>query len=127
MAGLLEWRDDPGATAEGRNVVVAVDADDVVVGAAARTSIVADAGRVWPEHRHLVVTAVRRDRQRSGIAQLLVESLVADVATRGARTIEWLAHPANEASLSFSRRLFPEADETSPPDDAPYVRFVIGL
>ena len=35
--------------------------------------------------------------------------------------------PRNAASLAFSRSVFPDADELSPPEDDPYVRFVLGL
>jgi hypothetical protein len=41
--------------------------------------------------------------------------------------VSWLIHPANAASLAFSRSVFPDADESSPPEDDPYVRCVLGL
>ncbi len=33
----------------------------------------------------------------------------------------------NAASIALSRSVFPEADETNPPDDAPYVSFALTL
>jgi hypothetical protein len=35
--------------------------------------------------------------------------------------------PGNAASIAFSRAVIPEADETNPPDDAPYVSFALSL
>ena len=126
VVGLLAWRDDDPAPEEGREVIVADD-DGEVVAVAAHTAVVTDEGRTWQLNRYLIVVAVRADRQRSGIAQALVESLLVDLADRGVRTVEWLVHPANGPSIGFSRSLFPEADETSPPEDKPYLRFVVRL
>jgi hypothetical protein len=36
-------------------------------------------------------------------------------------------HPRNHASILFSREVFPEAAETSPPEDKPYVVFTLSL
>ena len=43
------------------------------------------------------------------------------------RTVSWLVHPANLGSAAFSRTSFPEADETYPAEDRPYVRFTLLL
>lgn len=59
--------------------------------------------------------------------RLLVESLLSDLAQRGIRTVEWLIHPGNTVSFAFSRAVFPDNEETYPPEDKPYARFVIGL
>lgn len=53
--------------------------------------------------------------------------VLADLQDAGIETVEWLVHPANAASIAFSRNVFPEADETQPPDDQPYVCFIVGL
>ena len=45
----------------------------------------------------------------------------------GVRTVSWLVHPHNHASMSFSRTVFPEANETYPPEDKPYVSFLLRL
>lgn len=45
----------------------------------------------------------------------------------GVQSVSWLIHPANAASVAFRRSVFPDADESSPPEDDPYVRFVLGL
>lgn len=71
--------------------------------------------------------AVRHDRQRTGLARLLVEAVIAEMQFDGVQSVSWLIHPANTASLAFSRSVFPDADESSPPEDDPYVRFVLGL
>jgi hypothetical protein len=47
--------------------------------------------------------------------------------SHGARSVTWLVHPRNQASMLFSREGFPEADETSPPEDKPYVAFTLTL
>lgn len=126
VAGLLDWRDDPDATDEGREIIVTED-DGEVVAVAAHSAFVADNGRVWPTHRYLTVVAVRVDKQRSGVAKRLVESLFAGMAEQGAVAVEWLVHPSNVASTWFSRTVFPQADELSRPEEKPYVLFVLEL
>lgn len=74
-----------------------------------------------------MVVAVRQDRQRTGLARLLAEAVIAEMQSDGVQSVGWLIHPANAASLAFSQSVFPEADESSPPEDDPYVRFVLGL
>jgi hypothetical protein len=38
-----------------------------------------------------------------------------------------VVHPTNRASIEFSSRTFPMADETSPADSKPYLRFLLRL
>lgn len=83
--------------------------------------------RIFVEHRYLMVTAVWPGHERSGLARLLVTSVVADLQRTGARSVTWLVHPRNQPSIAFSRQVFPEADETYPPEDAPYVAFTLTL
>ena len=74
-----------------------------------------------------MVTAIRADRHRQGLARLLAESAVGDMQSSGARSATWLVHPGNHPWIFFSRNVFPEADETSPPEDRPYVAFTLTL
>jgi GNAT superfamily N-acetyltransferase len=126
VGGLLGWRSDPDAADEDRQVVV-MERDGELVAVAAHVRLVRTDGRSMPAHRYLMVTAVRADRQRTGLAQHLVESVLADLRSQGVESVEWLVHPRNAASIAFSRAVFPEADETNPPDDAPYVSFALSL
>jgi GNAT superfamily N-acetyltransferase len=72
-------------------------------------------------------STVRADQRRRGIAKLLLESIVNELQQSGARSVDWLVHPANNPSIQFSRNTFPTADETCPPEDQPYVRFSVSL
>ncbi|MBX3314595.1 MAG: GNAT family N-acetyltransferase [Actinobacteria bacterium] len=126
LNGLMAWRDDPVARDEVREVVVAED-DGRLVAVTAHVALVGDQGQIWPEHRYLMVTAVQVDHQRTGVGRMLVESVFADLADRGVRTVEWLVDPANTASIWFSRTTFPEAEESNPPEDRPYTLFVLEL
>ena len=58
---------------------------------------------------------------------MLTESLLEEMQRGGVRTIRWLVHPANLASIAFSQTVFPEADETYPPEDRPYTSFLLAL
>ena len=126
VAGLLGWRSDPDAIDEDRQVVVAEN-DGQIVAVAAHVRLVDTAGISMPEHRYLMVTAVRNDQRRTGLARHLIESVLDDLADHGAKSVEWLVHPSNLTSIAFSRSVFPEADETYPPEDKPYVSFALGL
>jgi GNAT superfamily N-acetyltransferase len=126
VSGLLAWRSEPSASPLDRQVVVAVE-DGRVVGVTAHERVADNGGRVWSEHRYLMVTAVRADQQRSGLARLLVESTIADMRSLGCESVEWLVHPRNRPSIAFSRTVFPEADERQSPEDEPYVSFVLDL
>lgn len=126
VAGLVAWRSDPHAEQRDRQVIVAVT-DSRIVGVTAHERLARSGGRVWNDHRYLMVTAVRGDQQRTGLARLLVESVLADLGSRGCESVEWLVHPSNRPSIEFSRNVFPEADETQPPEDDPYVSFALAL
>jgi len=124
--GLIAWRANPEASNEDRRVVVAVDGD-TIEGVAAHTRLLDEHGRAMPAHRYLIVVAVTADRQRTGHARYLVESILAQLQDDGVRTVEWLVHPRNLASIAFSRSVFPEADDSQPPEDKPYTCFVLAL
>ena len=126
VAGLVAWRDDTAQSHLGRRVVVGEEADEIVA-IAADEYLEDENGRVLTGHRYLMVVAVRVDRRRSGAARLLTESLVAMMQAEGTLTVRWLVHPSNLASVAFSRSVFPEADETYPPDDRPYAAFSLTL
>jgi RimJ/RimL family protein N-acetyltransferase len=127
VSGLIAWRDARSAGALDRHVVILECDDGEIVGVCAHEAIVSDLGAAMPEHRYLMVTAIRADHYRQGLARILVESVVADLQSHGAQSVTWLVHPRNHASILFSRNVFPEADETSPPEDKPYVAFTLTL
>ena len=126
VGGLQGWLRSIEAIDRDRHVLV-LDDDGEIVGVAAHEAVVDEFGRVHPDHRYLMVTAVRDDRRRQGLARLLVESIVADLQRQGAASVTWLVHPGNAASRTFSRSVFPDADETSPPEDKPYIAFTLHL
>ena len=126
VSGLIAWQADAAHTELDRQVVVLTDAGDVVA-VAAHERQWNETGSVFEHHRYLMVTAVRADRQRHGLARLLVESVLADLQASGTLTVTWLVHPRNHPSIAFSRTCFPSADETSPPEDRPYVAFMLCL
>lgn len=126
VGGLLAWRDDPGSTHLDRQVVV-LDRDGEIVAVAAHEATQTESGMVVIEHRYLMVTAVTASEQRNGLARLLVTSIIDDIRRQGGRTVVWLVHPANSASVAFSRRTFPDAEETSPPEDKPFLAFTLYL
>lgn len=74
-----------------------------------------------------MVIAVRHDQRRGGIAKALAESIIAEMQHDVVRLVHWLVYPTNLASIAFSRTVFPEADETYPPEDKPYASFVLSL
>ena len=74
-----------------------------------------------------MVVAVRQGRQQAGLARIVTEAVVAEMQSDGVRSVSWLVPPSNAPSIGFSRHVFPEAEESSPPEDAPYLRFVLGL
>ena len=126
VGGLLEWRSDPHAADRDRQVVVAV-AEGRVVGVTAHERLIADNRRVWNDHRYLMVAAICGEHQRSGLGRLLIESTLAELRATGCESVEWLVHPSNRQSIEFSRSVFPEADETQPPEDHPYLSFAMAL
>ena len=126
VSGLVGWRDDVEQASLDRQIVIADD-DGEIVAVAAHHRVEHDRLGPLAEHRYLMVVAVRADHQRSGIARVLTESVFAEMQRDGVRTVGWLVHPANFGSIAFSRSVFAEADETYPPEDRPYARFVLGL
>ena len=87
VAGLVAWRSDPHAEQRDRQVIVAVT-DSRIVGVTAHERLARSGGRVWNDHRYLMVTAVRGDEQRTGLARLLDESVLADLGSRGCESVE---------------------------------------
>ena len=126
VSGLVGWRDDVEQTSLDRQIVIADD-DGEIVAVAAHHRVEHDRLGPLAEHRYLMVVAVRADHQRSGIARVLTESLLSEMQLDGVRTVDWLIHPSNLTSIAFSRSVFAEADETYPPEDRPYARFVLSL
>jgi GNAT superfamily N-acetyltransferase len=126
ISGLIAWRSEPSAASYDRRVFVAVQ-DGQIVGVTAHECVVTARDRVWSRYRYLMVTAVRADQQRTGFARWLVESVIGEMRSMGCESVECLVHPANRPSIAFSRAVFPEADETQPPEDAPYVSFLLDL
>ena len=126
VSGLVGWRDDVEQTSLDRQIVIADD-DGEIVAVAAHHRVEHDRLGPLAEHRYLMAVAVRADHQRSGIARVLTESLLSEMQLDGVRTVDWLVHPSNLTSIAFSRSVFAEADETYPPEDRPYARFVLSL
>lgn len=126
LDGLLAWRDSQSEAGFDRRVIVADD-EGSLVAVAAHERIEHSRLGPLPDHRYLMVVAVRKDDRRSGLARVLTESIFTEMQADGVRTVRWLVHPRNHASMSFSRTVFPEADETYPPEDKPYVNFLLPL
>jgi N-acetylglutamate synthase-like GNAT family acetyltransferase len=126
VSGLIGWRDDAEHHPLDRQVVIA-ETEGEIVAVAAHERV--EHERLGPvtEHRYLMVVAVRADHRRSGIARVLTESVLAEMQRDGVRTVRWLVHPGNLASIAFSRVVFAEADETYPSEDRPYASFLLGL
>ena len=125
--GLISWRDSPSMHDRDRHVLVLEDDLGEIVAVAAHEAVVTGDNRAHRDHRYLMVTAVRVDAQRQGHARLLITSTIAAMQANGARTVTWLVNPRNNASIAFSRTVFPEADETYPPEDKPYAAFTLLL
>lgn len=123
---LWPWLQDPTCRELDRQVHVA-DQDGVIVGVVAHHLLAGESGTVIAGHRYLMVTAIQRTYQRDGYATAVLEALFEHLRETGVDSVEWLVHPANHASLQFSNRTFPMADETSPPDSKPYLRFTLRL
>jgi ribosomal protein S18 acetylase RimI-like enzyme len=126
VAGLFAWRGSPNDV-ELRREVLVLENNNEIVAVAAHELLRNELGRPYPSHRYLMVAAVRADQRRSGLAKLLVESVLNEIQQTGTRTVHWLVHPANNPSIQFSRNTFPAADETHPPEDNPYVNFALRL
>lgn len=125
VSSLPGWLHSIEAIDRDRHVLVLDDGE--IIGVAAHEAVVDEFGRIHPAHRYLMVTAIRDDRRRQGLARMLVESVIVDIQRRGTATVSWLVHPDNAASLAISRSVFPDADETSPPEDRPYIAFTLHL
>jgi ribosomal protein S18 acetylase RimI-like enzyme len=126
LSGLIAWRDDETQADLDRLVIVG-DINGEMVAVAAHECSEHDRHGPLAAERYLMVVAVRSDHRQDGIATTLAESIIADMQRSGVRSVHWLVYPTNLASISFSRSVFPEADETYPPEDRPYVRFVLSL
>jgi GNAT superfamily N-acetyltransferase len=126
VSGLLPWRDSPADVDLHREVLV-LESDNEIVAVAAHELLRDERVRPYPLNRYLMVTAVRADQRRAGLARLLVESVVNELRQSGTCSVDWLVHPANNSSIQFSRNTFPTADETYPPEDQPYVSFSLRL
>ena len=126
LSGLIAWRDDEQRADLDRRVIVAdVNGEIIAVAANERTEHPQQGPLV--DVRYLMVIAVRHDQRRGGIAKALAESIIAEMQHDGVRLVHWLVYPTNLASIAFSRTVFPEADETYPPEDKPYASFVLSL
>jgi GNAT superfamily N-acetyltransferase len=126
VAGLPIWLQDPNAVELDRQVLLLTDSN-AIVGVAAHEAIRNARGQVSKTHRYLMVTAITASRQRTGLAALLTESIFEQARGEGIKTMTWLVHPANHSSILFSRGTYPEAHETYPPEDKPYVSFTLDL
>ena len=125
-SGLIAWRNDVEYLPLHRQILIA-ETEGEIVAVAAHERV--EHERLGPlvEHRYLMVVAVRADHHRTGVARVLTESLLSEMQHDGVRTVGWLVHPSNLGSIAFSRTVFADADETYPPEDRPYARFVLGL
>jgi GNAT superfamily N-acetyltransferase len=92
VGGLIVWRDDPAEHAFDRQVVVAEDGGQIVA-VAAHERVEHERAGVLAVHRYLMVVAVRQDRQRTGLARLLVEAVIAEMQFDGVQSVSWLIHP----------------------------------
>src|SRR5690606_16917562 len=108
VGGPIAWRNDPAERAFDRRIVVAEDGGQIVA-VAAHERVEHERAGGLAGHRHLLAVAVRRDRQRTGLARLLAEAVVAEMQLDGVQSVSWLIHPANTASYAFSRSVFPDA------------------
>ena len=124
--GLISWRDDPAERAFDRRVVVAEE-DGQIVAVAAHERLEHERAGVLSAHRYLMAVAVRHDHQRTGLARVITEAVFTEMQSDDVQSVSWLVHPRNAASLAFSRSVFPGAEVSAPPEDDPYLRFVLGL
>ena len=87
------------------------------VKAAARSTVIATS---WSRQSNAGTNAY-------GYATAIIETVLDAFRNEGVRTVDWLVHPRNLTSIAFSSRTFPTADETNPPEEQPYVRFLLHL
>ena len=107
VAGLIAWRADKERADLDRRVIVA-EVNGEIVAVAVHECSEDQQGRSLAEGRYLMVVAVRHDQRRGGIAKVLAESVIAEMQRYGVRSVHWLVHPTNLASIGFSRVVFPE-------------------
>lgn len=125
--GLVAWRDTSSAAALDRRVIVMESDDAELVGVCADEALVDHRGEVHVEHCYLMVHGdqVRPPSRRTGTTSRRVRHR--RLQSSGATTVTWLVHPGNAAAIAFSRTAFPQADETYPSQDRPYVAFTLTL
>jgi hypothetical protein len=121
---LPRWQADISFTAFERKALALVENGQIVAVAAHEATQTAR-GTIDLRNRYLMVVAVRFDRQRNGLAELVMKSVFVSLEASGTESVKWLAHPRNVQSVAVSRSKFPEADETNPPEDQPYVAFTL--
>jgi hypothetical protein len=109
LDGLVSLRESQSEAGFDRRVIVADD-EGSLVAVAAHERIEHSRLGPLPDHRYLMVVADRHDHRRSGLARVLTDSVFAEMQADDVRTVSWLVHPRNHASMSFSRTVFPEAD-----------------
>ena len=126
VSGLLGWQHDEDSANLDRRVIVA-EVDGAIVAVTAHERVESETLGALPEHRYVMVLAVRADHRRSGVGTVLLESALAEMQRDNVRTASWLVHPANLASAMFSNATFPDADMTYPAEDRPYARFTLRL
>jgi GNAT superfamily N-acetyltransferase len=91
--GLLEWRDDPTRCDLDRQVVVLTDDNNTIIAVAAHERIEHERLGPLTNHRYLMITVIRHDHQRTGLGQLLIDSILNDLQQQGTRTIRWRTPP----------------------------------
>ncbi len=123
---LLTWR-DVGAPIELDRQVDVIEIERTIVAVAAHERTVHDRFGAQAAHRYLMVTAVRPDYQRRGLARAIIESVFVEQSEQGVQTFRWLVHPGNAPSLAFNARTFPDAEITHPPEDSPYIVFTLTI
>ncbi len=123
---LPRWQADAAFMALDRRALAMVENGQIVAVAAHEATHTAR-GTTDLRNRYLMVVAVRFDRQRNGLAELVMKSVFVALQASGTESVKWLAHPRNVQSIALSRSKFPEADETNPPEDQPYVAFTLWL
>jgi ribosomal protein S18 acetylase RimI-like enzyme len=126
VGSLTRWQADPARSAFRRQAIALVH-ENQIIAVAAHEAKEALRGTIDSKNRYLMVVAVRSDYRRIGVAELVMSSVFESLAAGGTQSIQWLAHPRNSQSIALSRTKFPEADETYPPEDKPYVSFTLWL
>jgi ribosomal protein S18 acetylase RimI-like enzyme len=126
LSGVVSWSRSPLDQELDRQVVVVCEGD-LLVGVVAHELIQDRDHRVRRHERYVMVAAIAARHQRNGLATAMLNSVFNNMATTDTRWVTWLVHPGNRNALRFSRKSFPDADETSPVVDDPYVAFTLQL